>query len=79
MKTKDLGCTVTKEMVEAGRDLASLLVEATVAKCMNGFGGSQTYAEWFEVEVKNKDLAVAYLNDEICSVEAIYIAMRRAA
>ncbi len=70
---------VTKEMVEAGMDIASLLVSAKVAKCMNGLGGSQTYAEWFEVEMKNKDLAISYLNDEICSVEAIYIAMRRAA
>ncbi len=70
---------VTDAMREAGEEIASLLMTAQVAKCMNGLGGSKTYGEWLETEMKNKDLVIAYLNDEICSVEAIYIAMGREA
>lgn len=70
--------TVTEEMRKAGSAIASALMDAGVAKCMNGLGGSKTWDEWVCEDVPNKDLIVAYLNEEIDSITAIYLAMERA-
>jgi len=68
---------VTEAMAEAGRQIASDIVNAKVSKHMNGLGGSKTWDEWLDAGVKNRDLAIAYVNGEIDSVTAIYKAMQR--
>lgn len=68
---------VTLEMQSAGREIASNLMDAQIAKQMNGLGGGTTWEQWLTQPIKNKDLIIAYLNDEIDSVTAIYIAMYR--
>ena len=69
---------VTEKMREAGSQIASDLIDAQVSNCMGGLGGSK---EWEEFESshsgKNMDLIKRYVNDEIDSVTAIYIAMHR--
>ena len=69
---------VTKAMNQAGNDIATELVTASVAKSMDGLGGSLTYDEWLNKEVANRDLCIAYSKSEIDSVTAIYLAMVRA-
>lgn len=69
---------VTEAMIEDGRQIASDIMNANVSKRMNGLGGSQTWDEWLDAGVKNRDLAIAYVNGEIDSVTAIYKAMQRA-
>lgn len=69
---------VTEAMIEDGRQIASDIMNANVSKHMNGLGGSQTWDEWLDAGVKNRDLAIAYVNGEIDSVTAIYKAMQRA-
>ena len=69
---------VTEAMAEAGRQIASDLMDANFSRHMGGLGGSKTWSKWIEgVDIKNKDLAIAYANGEIDSVTAIYKAMRR--
>ncbi len=70
--------TVTEAMNQAGNDIAAELMAASVAKSMNGLGGSLTYEEWLNKEVENRDLCIAYSKSEIDSVTAIYLAMMRA-
>lgn len=70
--------TVTEAMNKAGNDIAAELMTASVAKSMNGLGGSPTYEEWLNKEVANRDLCIAYSKSEIDSVTAIYLAMVRA-
>ena len=69
---------VTEEMREAGSQIASDLMDAQVSFHMGGLGGSK---EWEEFESfhcgKNMDLIKQYVNGEIDSVTAIYIAMHR--
>lgn len=69
---------VTPEMVKAGSDIASVLLDASIAKCMNGLGGSKTWEEFVEGDVRNQDIVIDYLEDRIESVTAIYLAMERA-
>lgn len=69
---------VTDAMQQAGSKIASDVVNAQVAKHMNGLGGSMTWEEWLEKDVPNRDLVVAYLEDRIDSVTAIFLAMHRA-
>lgn len=69
---------VTEAMNKAGNDIAAELMTASVAKSMNGLGGSLTYEEWLNKEVANRDLCIAYSKSEIDSVTAIYLAMVRA-
>jgi len=73
-----MGDQVTDEMIEAGQYMASILIDARIAKDMGGLGGSQTWEEWLGAEVQNKDIVVSYLNEEIGSETAIYLAMCRA-
>ena len=58
--------------------MASDLMDAQVSSCLSGLGGSK---EWDEFESshcgKNMDLIKQYVNGEIDSVTAIYIAMHR--
>ena len=69
---------VTKEMREAGSNIASALCDASIAKSFDGLGGSKTWDEWLgEEEIPNRDIVLAYLEEEINSVTAIYITMER--
>lgn len=70
--------TVTEAMNKAGNDIAAELMTASVAKSMNGLGGSLIYEEWLNKEVANRDLCITYSKSEIDSVTAIYLAMVRA-
>lgn len=71
--------TVTPDMVAAGDTMATMLMNASIAKCMNGLGGSQTWDEWLEnKDVPNRDLVLAYLEERITVVTATYLAMDRA-
>ena len=69
---------VTEEMREAGSQIASDLMNAQVSFHVRGLGGSK---DWDEFESfhggKNMDLIKQYVNGEIDSVTAIYIAMHR--
>lgn len=67
-----------ENVVKAGENMASMLMDAQVSKCMDGLGGSKTWEEWLGEDFENKDLVVRYLNEEINSIEAIYLAMQRA-
>ena len=71
---------VTDKMREAGSQIASDMMDARVSYHMGGLGGAKDWEE-FEAHHKdnnNMDLIHQYVNDEIDSVTAIYIAMHRA-
>lgn len=70
--------TVTPAMIKAGNDMAGLLMDASVAKCMNGLGGSKTWAEFVGTEIQNYDLVLDYLEERVDSVTVFYLAMERA-
>lgn len=72
--------TVTEEMRNAGSEIASNIINATVAKNMNGLGGSCTWGDWLDKygDVPNLDLILDYVETRIDSVTAIYLAMERA-
>jgi hypothetical protein len=69
---------VTDAMRKAGSDIADNLMSATVSKAMGGIGGSKTWSEYLENPPQNLDLIEAYVENEIDSVTAIYLAMARA-
>lgn len=69
---------ITEAMNKAGNNIASELLGASIAKSMNGLGGSLTYEEWLNKSIANRDLCIAYSKNEIDSVTAIYLAMVRA-
>lgn len=69
---------VTDEMRRAGSKISSALISANVSYHIGGLGGSKTWEEWFAEGVPNKDLVIAYVENRIDSVTAIYIAMHRA-
>ena len=75
----ELAAHPSEAMIKAGSDMASRLMEVSIAVCMNGLGGSITTEEWKALDIPDKDLAEQYGRKEIDSVTAIYIAMRRAA
>jgi hypothetical protein len=69
---------VTEKMRIAGRDMASSLTDANVSCSIGGAGGSLLWTEWLNrFNGNNKDLVAAYVNAEIDSVTAIYLAMER--
>jgi hypothetical protein len=70
---------VTEEMKEAGSQIAAELFDAQVSRCLGGTGGSKEW-EVFEASYngENVDLVKQYWEEELVSVEAIYMAMRRA-
>ena len=69
---------VTEEMREAGSQIAADLMAAQVSFHMGGLGGSKDWEEFESFHSgKNMDLIKQYVNGEIDSVTAIYIAMHR--
>lgn len=69
---------VTEDMAAAGRQIAADIVNAQVAKDMDGLGGSKTWGEWLSLDIKNRDIVFEYIYGNIDSVTAIYKAMQRA-
>ena len=69
---------VTDAMRQAGSDIASALMNGSIAKSMDGLGGSKPWSEFVGDDAPNKDLVLAYLSGEIDSMTAIYVAMERA-
>ena len=63
-----------KEMIEAGEQIASDLMDAQISKCM-GIMGGHTIKNISEYS--NSDLIKKCLDNEMASVEATYIAMKR--
>ena len=68
----------TPGMIEAGSRMANDLVMGNMCKSMNGLGGGATWEEFKDKDVPNFELIQAYVDGEICSVEAMYTAMERA-
>jgi len=64
-----------KEMIESGKQIASDLFDAQISKDMGSMGGHiiKDISKY-----DNSDLIQKYIDGEIVSVEAIYIAMKRA-
>lgn len=64
-----------QEVINAGQQIASDLIDANITKSMGNMGGHiiKPISEY-----NNADLIQKYLDDEIVSVEAIYTAMKRA-
>ena len=71
---------VDEKMIQEGNNISTLLIQAAVCKSMNGIGSGLTWDKWVKRNKSNPnfDLLMKYVNDEIDSVTAIYIAMRRA-
>lgn len=70
---------VTDEMKEAGRKMASDLVNALVSKEMNGIGGNLGFDDFAKNYTgSNIDIIRDYINGNVDAVTAIYIAMERA-
>jgi len=65
---------VTPEMIKAGQDMASLLIDATCEKGMGGLGGCKNF-DINNYPKKYRKLILKYINEEIVSVTAIYTAM----
>lgn len=63
-----------KEIIKAGEQIASDLMSAQVSKNMGNMGG---HIVKDISEYNNSDLIQKYIDGEIVSVEAIYIAMKR--
>jgi len=70
------GIVVTEKMRKAGNSIVSDLYDAGIHKCMGGLGGCKNldYSDF----KANLDLIRKYMEDDIDSVQAIYIAMERA-
>lgn len=68
---------VTQAMTDAGNAIASDIMDAQISKHMSGLGGSTSWEEWLAHEVPNKDLVSKCVDDEMASVNAIYLAMER--
>jgi len=70
---------ISEEMIKAGNDIASNLMTACCCKSMNGVGGGKDWTTWLDEnkDAQNVDIMMAYANNEIDSVTAIYIAMER--
>ena len=64
-------------MIEAGQQIASDLMDASVCWHMNGLGKSRSWKDYISRDLANKDLIQKYVDQKISSVEAIYIAMDR--
>lgn len=65
-------------MRKAGAQVASDIFDALISFRMDGLGGSKKWEEFKSCHSgKNMDLIKQYVNGEIDSVTAIYIAMHR--
>ena len=70
---------VTKEMEEAGMRFASDCVDAQFCILRNGLDRGTLDKGWGYLDgLKDQDLLIAYLKEEITSVVGIYLAMERA-
>ena len=74
MTTKNTKDMLHKKVIEAGEKIASDLMDAQVSKNMGTMGG---HVVKNVSDYDNSDLIQKYLDGEIVSVEAIYIAMKR--
>ena len=70
------GIVITEAMYEAGKQAVSDAYDASVRKAMYGLGGCKKI-DMCDFKV-NTDLIEKYLDDEIDSVQLMYIAMGRA-
>lgn len=68
---------LSKEIVEVGQQIASDLMDARVSHDLGKLGKSGKHVIKKVSEYNNSDLIQKYLDDEIDSVEAIYLAMKR--
>ena len=71
------GYSIHPDIVEVGNKIASDLIDASLSFSLTSMGGVVPYPTWLE---KNKDnpyiiFILAYINKEIDSVTAIYLAM----
>ena len=64
---------VTGEMIEAGNNMGSLLIDATISRSLGGLGGCPTATD---IPVKYKEIVDLYLRDMIDSCHAIFWAMK---
>lgn len=67
----------TEQAVKVGQTFMSCLYDASIRKSLGGLGGCQEF-DLNEFPAEFHDLILAYINEELCSVEAVFIAMRRA-
>ena len=67
---------IPEQVVVVGNTIASELMDATIAKSLAGTGCNLCFSIT-NYTPKFQDLIIAYLNGEIDSVTAIYIAMKR--
>jgi hypothetical protein len=67
----------SKELVEAGIDFMSSLYNASIRKSLgvSNLGGCKCFDE-NDFPEDHRELINAYINEEICSVEACFIYMR---
>jgi hypothetical protein len=72
---------ISQRMIDAGNDISSAMMDASIAKSFAGMGGTPAdfneYAKQHN-NTENWDIVLRYINDEICAVEGIYLAMERA-
>jgi hypothetical protein len=64
-------------MRSAGEEVASCLMNATIAKSMGGLGGCRRY-DIDDYPEEFREIITAYVEQKIVSVEAIYLAMEKA-
>ena len=67
----------SEQVVKVGQAFMSGLYDASVRKSLGGLGGCQEF-DLNDFPAEFHDLILAYINEELCSVEAGFIAMRRA-
>ena len=85
MKQTNVGDMTTFEnerpaprMVREGQEFIEALMDAQLQKAFGGIGGCKEFnLEAFPARFH--DLLIAYLNEDLMSVEATYIAMQRVA
>jgi len=65
---------ITPEMTQAGQDMASLLMDASIIQCLGGCGGCST---GIDIPDKYKEIVQLYLGREIMSVDGIYAAIKK--
>ena len=69
---------ITAEMIQAGTQICNDMCTANCAKNLKGLGGCKTWQEFKDSNPDNFDLLERHVNDEITSVEGIFLAMSRA-
>lgn len=67
----------SEQVVKVGQTFMSCMYDASVRKSLGGLGGCQEF-DLNDFPAEFHDLILAYINEEMCSVEAVFIAMRRA-